>query len=121
MVTRGFSNWKDGTRSFKNHESSAAHQEAVNMVITIPSTHQDIGRQLSKQFATQKKNNTHALYQIFSSIKFLCRQGLPLRGDSTEIDGNIQQLLKMKAAEDPILSDWLKRKENVYKSPEIQN
>ncbi len=27
----------------------------------------------------------------------------------------------MKAAEDPILSDWLKRKENVYTSPEIQN
>ncbi len=91
------------------------------MVITIPSTHQDIGRQLSKQFATQKKNNTHALYQIFSSIKFLCRQGLPLRGDSTKIDGNLQQLLKMKAAEDPVLSDWLKRKENVYTSPEIQN
>ena len=83
------------------------------MIITIPSTTQDLGVQLSKQYAAQKRKNTQALFQIFSSIKFLCRQGLSLRGDGTETDGNLQQLLKMKAKEDPNLAEWLRRKENV--------
>ena len=42
-----------------------------------------------------------------------------MRGDGDESDGNLQQLLRMKAADD--LADWLKRKENVYTSPDIQN
>ena len=70
------------------------------MIITIPSTSQDLGVQLSKQYAAQKRKNTQALFQIFSSIKFLCRQGLSLRGDGIETDGNMQQLLTMKAKED---------------------
>ncbi len=52
-----------------------------------------------------------------SSIKFLSRQGLAMRGDGNESDGNLQQLLRMKSEED----SNLKRKENVYTSPDIQN
>ena len=77
------------------------------MIITIPSTTQDIG--IHTHYAAQKKKNTQALFQIFSSIKFLSWQGLPLRGDGTEADGNLQQLLKMKAKEDHNLADWLRR------------
>ncbi len=44
-----------------------------------------------------------------------------MRGDGDESDGNLQQLLRMKAEEDPNLAEWLKRKENVYTSPDIQN
>ena len=36
------------------------------MIITIPSTTQDIGIQLSTQYAAQKKKNTQALFQILS-------------------------------------------------------
>ena len=90
-------------------------------MITIPSTTGDVGAQLSRQFATQKKNNQLALIQIMSSIQFLCRQGLPLRGDGDESDGNLQQVLRMKALKDPNLTEWLKRRENVYTSPDIQN
>ena len=77
-MTRGFSNWKDGTISFKKHERSACHCEAVDVVVTIPSTTQDVGMQLSQQFARQKEKNRLALHQIMTSIKFLSRQGLPL-------------------------------------------
>ena len=90
-------------------------------MITIPSTTGDVDAQLSRQFATQKKNNQLALIQIMSSIQFLCRQGLPLRGDGDESDGNLQQVLRMKALRDPNLTEWLKRRENVYTSPDIQN
>ena len=90
-------------------------------MITLPSTTRDIGEQLSQQHAAQKLRNRQALYQILSSIKFLCRQGIALRGDGDESDGNFQQLLRMKAEEDPDLAQWMTRKENVYTSPDIQN
>ncbi len=61
-------------------------------MVTIPSTTGNVGDLLSHQFATQKRNNQQALLQILSSIKFLCRQGLPLRGDGDESDGNLMQV-----------------------------
>ncbi len=80
-----------------------------------------IGELLSKQHATQKLNNRHALHEILICVKYLCRQGLPLRGDKDESDGNFIQLLKMKAEVDSKLTEWLKRKENNYTRPTIQN
>ena len=62
--------------------------------------------------------NSKALYQIILFLRFLGRQGLAIRGDGDESDSNFKQLLLM-AAEDPNLTEWLKRKENVYTSPEI--
>ena len=78
----------------------------------------DIGEQPSQQHAAQKVKNRQALYQSLSSLG---RQGLAIRGDGNESDGNFQQLLQMKAMDDPNLAEWLRRKENVYTSPEIQN
>lgn len=90
-------------------------------MVTLPSTTRDVGEQLSQQYTSQKQINREALHQIISCLKFLCRQGLPIRGDGKEVDGNFQQLLTMKAEEDPKLARWLKRKENVYTSPDVQN
>ena len=88
-------------------------------MITLPATTRDIGEQLSHQHTIQKEKNRDALYQIFSSVKYLGRQGLALRGDGNEKDGNLIQLLLMKAKQDKNLSQWMKRKENFYTSPEI--
>ena len=52
---------------------------------------------------------------------YLVRQGLALRVDGSENDGNLIQLLFMKAEQDKNLSQWMKRKQNVYTSTEIQN
>ena len=93
----------------------------MEVIITLPSTTRDIGEQLSQQHAAQKLKNRQALYQILSLIRFLGRQGLAVRGDGNKSDGNFQQLLRMKAEDDPNLAEWLQRKENVYTSPAIQN
>ncbi len=120
-MSRGFSNWKDATVGFRKHERSICHIEAVQVVVTLPATTRDVGELLSQQFATQKVNNRDALYQIFKCIRFLCRQGLALRGCGDEFDGNLRQLLYHKVEDDANLESWLKRKENVYCSPDIQN
>ena len=88
QVTRGFSNWKDATLCFKRHETSACHRQAVEIVITLPKTTRDVGEQLSREHAVQKRNNRDALYISMSCARFLARQGLALRGDGTEKDGN---------------------------------
>ena len=76
---------------------------------------------LSKQPATEKQNNRHCLLEIIQCIRFLCRQGLALRGDDDDQDGNLKQLIHMKAYSDTMLKNWLVKKDNVYTSPEIQN
>ena len=34
----GFKNWKDGTVAFKEHQSSATHKTAFQLVVDIPAT-----------------------------------------------------------------------------------
>eukprot|EP00731_Ephydatia_muelleri_P026423 Em0018g523a len=107
--------------SFRNYESSSFHKEAVMVMVTLPSTTPDVGELLSKQHATEKQNNRHCLFEIIQCIRFLCRQGLALRGDDDDQDGNLKQLIHMKAYSDTMLKNWLVKKDNVYTSPEIPN
>ena len=43
FTTRGFSNWKDAKVAFTKHEQSRCHKEAVDAVITVPSSYKDCG------------------------------------------------------------------------------
>ena len=52
-ITKGYQNWKDATLSFRNHESSACHKEAVKKMVTMPATHCDVGECLSTALAIQ--------------------------------------------------------------------
>ena len=80
----GFSNWKDATIGFTNHEKSATHKLAVEVVITLSQTHKDIGEILSTSHASEKAVNRQCLTKIAQNIRFLARQGLSLHGDGTE-------------------------------------
>ena len=35
FTSNGFKNWKDATISFKNHEPSASHKEALQVVVVL--------------------------------------------------------------------------------------
>ena len=59
--------------------------------------------------------------KIVTSIKYLARQGISLRGDGDEENSNFMQLLRLRADDDPDLLTWLQRKQNKYTSHEIQN
>lgn len=89
-------------------------------MITLPATTVHIGTLLSRQHAKEMENNQVMLIKILSCVKFLARQGLALRGDGDESDGNFLQLLTF-LDEDGMVNDWLKRKQNKYTSHEIQN
>ena len=120
-MTKGFSNWKDGTVSFKKHALSKAHQEATDKVITLPQTTHDIGEQLSRAHMIEKQKARDMLYLILSSVRFLARQGLALRGDHSSEESNLTQLLLLRSCSNPEMLQWLAKHSNKHVSPENQN
>ena len=121
FTTNGFKNWKDATISFKTHEASASHKEALQVVIVIPSTCSDVGEMFSREHAQEKGENRQCLLRILSNIRFLSRQALAFRGDGDETDSNFMQLLKLRGLDNPRIESWLSKKTNKYTSHEAQN
>ena len=116
FVIKGFTNWKDATRFFVKHESCGFHKQAVAALAKKA----DIGEILSKQHALEKSSNRIYLLKVLSSLRFLARQGLPLRGDGDERDSNFYQLLLLRG-DDSTIQPMLERPQLKYTSPEMQN
>lgn len=121
FVSKGFSNWKDATSSFKKHQASKAHSEAVDFVITLPKTTKHVGELVSKAYTAQREQARDMLQIILSSVRFLARQGLALRGDLSDQSSNLFQLLHLRGEDKPELHQWLKRNSRKHTSPENQN
>ena len=100
QVSKGFSNWKDGTVAFRQHEESACHKEAVEKMLTLPATTPNIGEMLSSTLAKEKATNRHCLLKVLSSLRFLSRQGCGIRGHDDDKEGHFQQLFLLLAEDD---------------------
>ena len=59
--------------------------------------------------------------KIAQNILFLAKQGIPLRGDGTEVDSNFIQLLKLRSIDDPQIDLFIEQKRDKYCSPQIKN
>ena len=117
FLTTGFTNWKDATAKFTKHETSYFHKMCVEALSPA-----DVGDMLNREAATERKQNRTYLLKILSSVRFLARQGLPLRGDGDETNSNFHQLLLLQSVEDcPGMSKFLERKQLKYTSHEVQN
>ena len=116
----GFSNWKNAIERFKIHELhelSAAHAHAFSQLQQMKAMPVDV--QLSAQKANEQASSRVALMALFSTIQFLARQGIALRGHDSH-DGNYWQLLQLRSHEIPELKTWLTKTTN-FISPESQN
>ena len=121
FTSRGFSNWKDATASFARHEQSKCHKEATHAIVTVPSCYKDCAEMLSSQHAKEKADSRHMLLKILSNVRFLARQGLPLRGSGQGDDSNFIQLLKLRGTDDVRLAEWIQRKSSKYTTADMQN
>ena len=118
FICLGFDNWKRGTSAFEQHRLSKCHQESVlKWNHHLKGTGIDV--QLDCQLSLEQKKNLHCLEIIFSSIEYLARQCLPLRGHE-EQRGNLYQLIKLRANDCNDLHVWMQRKRS-FLSHEIQN
>ena len=92
-MTKGFCGWKDATVAFKRHYQSKAHSEAVEVMVTLPKSTKDVGELLDKAHKKEKEEATVMLLHILSSVCFLARQGLALRGDGSDESSNLNNLM----------------------------
>ena len=85
---------------------SQIHREAVvkRSYLTQPS----VAAQLSNQVMQQQKLNQEMLIKQLSSLRYLLRQGLALRGHE-EQQGNLMQLILLRSHDCPGLEQYLEK------------
>ena len=93
--------------AFRKHEASAYHHEAVDVILSLPSTSHHIGVLLSEQYRMEMAKNRKMLLKILNAMRFLVRQALALWGHYNDSDGNLYQLLKLQAEDHQELAEWL--------------
>ena len=81
FLSTGCSNWKKALEKFRKHESSHCDLEASTMSV-IRETHEDIGEMFRDTLTQEKFENHQILLKILENVRFLCRQGLPLRDNA---------------------------------------
>ena len=122
FISRGFTFWKEATTAFAKHQASDCHREASEALILLPRQIQgDVGELLSQEHKEEKATNRKMFLKILQNIRFLSRQGLPLRGGDADGDSNFIQLLHLRGIDCPEIEAWMKKKTNKYTSHDIQN
>ena len=85
---------------------------------------------LNQSHAEQKDENRQVLLKIFSSVRYLSRQGIAFRGRwktddpkilNGESNSNFIQLLRIRAEDNPNLQKWMDKCQDKFTSPDIQN
>lgn len=123
FVRTGYTNWKKArctNKGFNKHESSKCHEQAMQRLIEIPKSTKDVSQLLQSNLTDLQSQSRASLLKIISCLRYLARQGLPLRGHGDDKDSNVTQLLKFRAEDDPAFKEWLEKKQ-AFTSPEIQN
>lgn len=118
FISSGFTNWNDASRCFGKHEQSECHLEAIQR-LNLDKSNKDIGYAMAEHISDVREKNRSCLMSILSNLRFLARQGLPLRGAADDSDSNFNQLNLLRCEENPHFKKLLQRKK--YTSPEIQN
>ena len=115
FISKGFTNWKDATIKFAIHEASKCHKEAVLKMVTLPSSTRNVAESLSSRLRKEKLERRQCFLKVLSNIRYLARQGLPLRGHGdpetqTESESNFAQLMKLRGEDDSRIAGWLEKK-----------
>ena len=116
FIDTGFDNWKKAHERFSVHAQSGHHKEAVFKAEQLK--HDSVDAHLCRQAMVDQKLHRQMLLTHLSTLRYLLRQGMAVRGHHEE-EGNLAQLLLLRSNEIPQLKVWLKEKK--YCSPEIQN
>lgn len=116
FTTVGFSNWKNARERFKSHENSHSHKESAMKIFAK----QNVAVLLDDQLNKDMKLARSAMLCIFTTVKFLCRQGIAIRGHD-DICSNFWQLLNLRKEDRPDLAEWLGRSGYKWTSHDVQN
>ena len=118
FATTGFQNWRKATEKLLEHEKTEMHASAM-MAVRHLTEKNSIARSLGKQNGAVKQERRNILLIQISSLKFLLRQGMAVRGHE-EIQGNLPQLMLLRANDvaDPV-KKWVY--DGKYMSHDVMN
>ena len=112
----GISKWRDAAKYFKRHARSSCHQVAVLEAVSAG----NIAQKLCTANQVEQRKARSCLKTIVTTLQFLARQGLSVRGSGSDENSNLLQALKMRSADLPELDKWMKGRFK-WTSPDIQN
>ena len=95
FVKTGYSNWKNArgaNKGFQKHEFSKCHQTAIQRLVEIQKTTQDVSTTLKNNLTEKQCENRASLLKFMSCLRYLARQGLSFRGHRCDKDCNFKQL-----------------------------
>ena len=115
----GFNDWKHAADRFKGHEASNCHRRSVTKLFSLQ-TGQNVISCLSQTKQDDMFMVRQALYKMMTSILFLDRQGLVIRGKTDETS-NLHQLLFLRASDTACLQTWIVRSWFRWLSNDIQS
>ena len=121
FVDEGFSNWRKAIQRFSEHEKSEMHKESTVKLSAMNSSI-NIASQLNSQLESDQKFHREMFLIVLSSVRYLARQGLPLRShleSGSSFEGILYQLLLLRSTDFSGLKSWLQKREFI--SPEIIN
>ena len=112
FIKTGYSNWKHARRTdkgFHQHESSNCHQQAIQRLIEIPKTTEDVSQMIKNNSTEVQSQNRVCLIKSFRvCVIWLVKEYLYV---------DMEKIMIF----DPVFSEWLNRKNQNLTSPEIQN
>ena len=107
FIDTGFDIWKKAHERFSVHAQSGHHKEAVFKAEQLK--HDSVDALLCRQAMVDQKLHRQMLLTQLSTLRYLLRQGMAVRGHHEE-EGNLAQLLLLRSNEIPQLKVWLKEK-----------
>ena len=88
FISNGFDNWKKAHERFTQHTQSDLHKESILKVELLKQDH--VSTLLNKQAMAEQKQHRDQLLRQLSSLRFILRQGLAVRGHE-DLEGNLLQ------------------------------
>ena len=116
FISKGFNNWKKARERFGRHQTGECHREAHIKLRNLYAP--SVAAQLVSQAQSAQAENQVMLLRQLSSLKFLLRRGMAIRGHK-EGDGNLVQLMLLRSEDVPGLKKWLEKHQ--YMSHQIVN
>ena len=114
-------------KGFNQDEKSAVHRSAVNGILEVPGSTDNIVGTVIKNLLEIQQKTLSALMNILSSIRYLARQRLPLRSHNNS-ESSFRQLLLLRAEDNPLewlwkqnFQEWLNKETNQFTPSAIQN
>ena len=104
FIKEGFCNWKKARERFERHEKSESHKEAVLKLKSMQAP--SVIAQLSTHACRDQAEHRSMLLKQLHSLRYLLRQGLPIRGHK-ESEGELIQILRMQSIDCPRLRQWV--------------